>query len=97
MQRLYAKRRGGSGKLEPYEFFNWRVGQTYYLDPNASLYDPGYNSSAFGPGGDPASFSPLQSPALRPTQACLDFDMESRELPAVSKSASGNVNYPRAR
>jgi lipopolysaccharide assembly outer membrane protein LptD (OstA) len=100
VQRLYAKRRGGSGKLEPYEFFNWRVGQTYYLDPNASLYDPGYNSSAFGPGGDPASFSPLQSRLrFRPTPRLssnfdLEYDVNFKQLKYVS--LSGNVNYPRA-
>ncbi len=60
-QRFYAKRPGRSGKLETWEFLNWTVGQTYYVDPAAGAFDPGYVSAIFGPEGDPAHYSPIQT------------------------------------
>src|SRR5262249_22200187 len=32
VQRFYAKRPTPTGKLAAYEFFNWRIGQTYYVN-----------------------------------------------------------------
>ena len=74
VQRLYAKRPGASGKPEAYEFLNWRVAQTYYVDiaDGQNEFDPNYSSAVFGPGGVPAHYSPLQSRLrLRPDAARL--------------------------
>jgi hypothetical protein len=80
VQRLYAKRPGASGKPEAYEFLNWRVGQTYYVDiaEGQNEFDPNYSSSVFGPSGLPAHYSPLQSRLrLRPTpRLSSNFDLE---------------------
>ena len=80
MQRLLAKRPSPSGKLVPYEFFNWRVYQTYYVKiaNNQNSFDPNYSSSAFGPSGVPDHNSPIASRIrLRPTPALsLDINHE---------------------
>jgi LPS-assembly protein len=80
VQRFYAKRRGPSGKLLPYEFFNWRLMQTYYvqIDDGQSNFDPNYSSSAFGPGFKPEHLSPLMSRMrLRPVPTfSFDFHVE---------------------
>ena len=80
VQRLYAKRPGASGKPEAYEFLNWRVAQTYYVDiaEGQNEFDPNYSSAVFGPGGVPAHYSPLQSRLrLRPTPRLhSNFDLE---------------------
>ena len=70
VQRLLAKRPGPGGKLVPYEFFTWRVHQTYYvkIGNNQNSFDPNYSSSAFGPEGIPDHNSPISSPLrFRPT------------------------------
>ncbi|HVQ28882.1 MAG TPA: LPS assembly protein LptD, partial [Vicinamibacteria bacterium] len=80
VQRLLAKRPSPSGKLVPYEFFNWRVYQTYYVKiaNNQNSFDPNYSSSAFGPSGVPDHNSPIASRIrLRPTPALsLDINHE---------------------
>jgi hypothetical protein len=80
VQRFYAKRRGPTGKLQPYEFFSWRLMQTYYLQikEGQDNFDPNYSSSAFGPGSRPEHLSPLMSRMrLRPSpDASLDYNLE---------------------
>jgi hypothetical protein len=80
VQRLYAKRPGASGKPEAYEFLNWRVAQTYYVDiaEGQNEFDPNYSSAVFGPGGVAAHYSPLQSRLrVRPTpRLSSNFDLE---------------------
>jgi LPS-assembly protein len=101
VQQLYAKRPGRSGKPEPYEFLNWRVSQTYYVDiaTGANLFDPNYSSAVFGKTGEPAHLSPLQSNLrIRPTPRVstnfnLEYDVNFREVRSLSLST--NVNYTR--
>src|SRR4029078_11006634 len=80
VNQIYAKRRGRSGKLEPYELFTWPAAQTYYVDlaSGANIYAPNYSSAVFGPTGQPAHLSPLQSRLrIRPTPAVSrNFDLE---------------------
>jgi len=80
VQRLFAKRRGPSGKAQPYEFLTWRLMQTYYVQiaDGQNNFDPNYSSSAFGPGFKPEHLSPLMSRVrLRPTpQLSADFHLE---------------------
>lgn len=76
VQRLLAKRPGPGGKLIPYEFFTWRIQQTYYvkINENQNSFDPNYSSSAYGPEGVPDHNSPISSRMrFRPTPA-LSFD-----------------------
>ena len=76
VQRLLAKRPGPAGKLIPYEFFTWRIQQTYYVKiyENQNSFDPNYSTSAFGPSGVPDHNSPISSRMrFRPTPA-LSFD-----------------------
>ena len=99
VNQIYAKRHGKSGKLEPYELFTWRVGQTYYVDlaSSANLYDPNYSSAVFDKDGKPAHLSPLQSRLrFRPTPAVstnfdLEYDVNFKEVRSLSLSTS--VNY----
>jgi hypothetical protein len=99
IQQLYAKRPGRSGKLEPYEFINWQLYQTYYVDiANAqNQFDPNYSSAVFGPGGAPAHKSPLQSRLrIRPTPRVstnfdLEYDVNFHEMRSLSLST--NLNY----
>ena len=76
VQRFYAKRPGRSGKLEPYEFLNWRVAQTYYVDiarRRRTTSTPTTPPPSSGAGGEPAHYSPLQSRLrFRPTPRRLD-------------------------
>jgi hypothetical protein len=98
MQRLYAKRPGASGKLEPYEFFNWRLGQTYYgnVDANLGEFDPYYSNFT----GEPARRSPLQSRMrFMPTRGFgssfnFEYDTEKREMRSLGLDAS--ADYARA-
>jgi len=80
VQRFYAKRPSRTGKLEPYEFLNWRVGQTYYVDiaSGQNEFDPNYSSAAFDATGKPTHLSPIQSRVrLKPTNAFnTNFDIE---------------------
>jgi LPS-assembly protein len=80
VQRFYAKRPARGGKLLPFEFFNWRLMQTYYVQiaDGQSNFDPNYSSSAFGPGARPEHLSPLMSRMrLRPVpDFSFDFNVE---------------------
>jgi len=101
IQRFYAKRRGPSGKLLPYEFFNWRLMQTYYvqIDEGENNFDPNYSSSAFGPGFKPEHLSPLMSRMrLRPVpDFSFDFNVEyDVNFKQVRRtSVYGNFGTPR--
>jgi LPS-assembly protein len=80
VQRFFAKRRGPTGKAQPYEFLTWRIMQTYYVQiaDGQNNFDPNYSSSAFGPGFTPEHLSPLQSRLrIRPTpEVSGDFHLE---------------------
>jgi hypothetical protein len=101
VQRLYAKRRGPTGRAMPYEFFNWRLMQTYYVKiaDGQGNYDPNYSSSAFGPGFKPEHLSPLQSRMrLRPSPAYsldygVEYDVNFKQVRRTSLSA--NIDTPR--
>jgi hypothetical protein len=101
VNQIYAKRPGKSGKQEPYEFLNWRLGQTYYVDiaSGANIYDPNYSSAVFGANGQPAHKSPLQSRLrIRPTPAVstnfdLEYDVNFKEVRSLSLSTSINYRY----
>src|SRR5439155_1453953 len=97
VQRFYAKRPGRSGKLEAYEFFNWRVGQTYYVDiaDGQNDFDPNYSSAAFDATGKPSHLSPIQSRMrFRPTTAfSTNFDVEYGVNFHSVKSLGLSTNY----
>ncbi len=101
VQQFYAKRPGRSGKLEPYEFLNWRVGQTYYFNASANLNlnDPNYTRTSLGPDGLPTRHSGLLSNVrFRPTQTVstnfnVEYDVDFHEIKTLSLST--NVNYAR--
>jgi LPS-assembly protein len=101
VQRFYAKRKGPTGRAQPYEFFQWRLLQTYYVQiaDGQSNFDPNYSSSAFGPGFKPEHLSPLSSRMkLRPTPAySFDFNVEyDVNFKQVSRtSLNANLNLPR--
>jgi len=110
VQRFYSKRPGRSGKLDTWEFLNWSVGQTYYVDVAASAYDPGYQSATFGPGGVPAHSSPITTRLrLRPTSHLdanfnLEYDVNYKlvkslgfTLRADSELAGLTVNWARSK
>ena len=96
VQRLYAKRPGASGKPEAYEFLNWRVAQTYYVNiaDGQNEFDPNYSSAVFGPDGLPAHYSPLQSRLrFRPTPRLssnfdLEYDVNFRMMRTLGVSAN---------
>jgi lipopolysaccharide assembly outer membrane protein LptD (OstA) len=99
VQRFYAKRAPRPGaKAEAYEFLNWRLQQTYYVQigDNQGEFDPNYSSSAFGPGGQPDHNSPVQSRLrLRPTPEFntnfdLEYDVNFHQLRTLGLSASLN-------
>jgi LPS-assembly protein len=101
VQRFYAKRRGPTGKAVPYEFFSWRLMQTYYVQiaEGQNNFDPNYSSSAFGPGFKPEHLSPLMSRMrLRPTPAFafdfnVEYDVNFNQLRRTSTAA--NIQTPR--
>ena len=99
VQRFYAKRAGATGKLEPYEFLSWRVGQTYYVQVGASAFDPNYSSAFFGVTGEPSHWSPLQSQVIfRPTLRVsnnFDFEYDTNFRLFRRLSLTTNVSYPR--
>jgi LPS-assembly protein len=101
VQRFFAKRRGPTGKLQPYEFFSWRLMQTYYvqISDGQNNFDPNYSSSAFGPGFKPEHLSPLMSRMrLRPSPAfSLDYQVEYDVNFEQFRRTSlfGNLNTPR--
>jgi hypothetical protein len=101
VQRFFAKRRGPTGKLQPYEFFSWRLMQTYYVQiaDGQGNFDPNYSSSAYGPGGGVEHLSPLLSRMrFRPTPAFstdfnLEYDVNFEQLRRTSVNA--NLQTPR--
>lgn len=101
VQRFYAKRAGPTGKAVPYEFFNWRLMQTYYvqISDGQNNFDPNYSSSVFGPGLKPEHLSPLMSRMrVKPSpEFSLDFNLEyDVNFKQVRRqSISGNLNAPR--
>jgi LPS-assembly protein len=102
VQRFYSKRKGPSGKAQPYEFFQWRLMQTYYVQiaEGQSNFDPNYSSSAFGPGFKPEHLSPLMSRMrFRPTpqytfDSNIEYDVNFKQIRRTTLNAS--VNLPRA-
>jgi lipopolysaccharide assembly outer membrane protein LptD (OstA) len=80
VQRFYAKRRGRGGRLQPWEFFQWRLMQTYYvqISNGQNNFDPNYSSSSYGPGFQPEHLSPIQSRMrFKPTpEVSIDFQSE---------------------
>ncbi len=79
VQQLFGRRKAENGKLYPYEFFSWRVQQTYYLkiSDNQNDYDSSYSESGYAPGGTPAHRSVLASRMqLRPRPGwAADFNL----------------------
>jgi len=102
VQRFFAKRRGPSGKFQPYEFLTWRLMQTYYVQiaEGQNNFDPNYSSSAFGPGFKPEHLSPLASRlTLRPAPAFsfdyrVEYDVNFQQFTRTGLNAT--VNLPRA-
>ena len=102
VQRFFAKRRGPTGKAQPYEFLTWRLMQTYYVQiaDGQSNFDPNYSSSAFGPGFKPEHLSPLMSRMrLRPAPEFsadfhLEYDVNFKQVRRSSVFA--NLALPRA-
>ena len=98
VQRFYAKRPGRSGKLEPYEFLNWRVGQTYYVNiaDGQNEFDPNYSSAAFDANGEPSHISPLQSRLrYRPSTAFstnldIEYDLNFHSVRSMGLSTNYN-------
>jgi LPS-assembly protein len=96
VQSFLAKRPNPAGKLVPYEFFSWRLGQTYYVQirDKQNEFDPNYSSSAFGPGGIPQHNSPLQSQMrFRPTRLLtanfnLEYDVNFKQLRTLNFNSS---------
>ncbi len=101
VQRFYAKRRGPTGRAVPYEFFSWRLMQTYYVQiaDGQNNFDPNYSSSAFGPGFKPEHLSPLMSRMrFRPAPAFafdfnVEYDVNFNQLRRTSTAA--NIRAPR--
>ncbi len=102
VQRFFAKRRGPTGKAQPYEFLTWRLMQTYYvqISDGQNNFDPNYSSSAFGPGFKPEHLSPLMSRIrLRPTPDLsadfnVEYDVNFKQVRRTSLYA--NLGFPRA-
>jgi LPS-assembly protein len=100
VQRFLAKRPGPGGRNAPYEFLNWRVFQTYYVQigDNQGDFDPNYSSSAFGPGFRAEHLSPVVSRVrLRPTPSfsvdqTLEYDVNFKQIRRAS--AFGNLTTP---
>jgi LPS-assembly protein len=98
VQRFYSKRPGPGGKKVPYEFFSWRLQQTYYvqISDGQNNFDPNYSSSAFGPGARPENLSPLLSRMrFSPTRAFnlnfqLEYDVNFKQVRRTSTYGSWN-------
>jgi LPS-assembly protein len=101
VQRFYAKRLGPTGRPQPYEFFNWRLTQTYYVQiaDGQSNFDPNYSSSVYGPGLKPEHLSPLMSKMrLKPSSEFsvdfnVEYDVNFKQI--RRESFIGNFNAPR--
>ena len=89
VQRFYSKRRGPTGKPTAWNFFEWRLMQTYYvqISQGQNNFDPNYSSSAFGPGFVPEHLSPLSSRwRIRPSNA---FSLDYQWSTTSTSSSSG--------
>jgi LPS-assembly protein len=103
VQRLYAKRIGRSGKLEPYEFLNWRISQTYYVQiaNNQNDFDPNFSSAGYGVNGQPDHNSPILSRVrFRPTPLVTtnfdtEYDVNFKLVRTLGLNTS--INYSRFR
>jgi len=103
VQRLYAKRPGASGKPEAYEFLNWSLAQTYYVDiaDAQNEFDPNYSSAVLGADGLPAHYSPLQSRLrVRPTPRFqsdfrLEYDVNLLLMRTIDFSMTANYELAR--
>ncbi len=101
VQRLYAKRRGRTGKALPYEFFSWRLMQTYYVQiaDGQNNFDPNYSSSAFGPGFKPEHLSPLMSRMrFRPSPPysldfLVEYDVNFKQVRRTSVSGNAGTSW----
>ncbi len=101
VQRFYSKRRGPTGKAQPYEFFLWRLMQTYYVQigDGQNNFDPNYSSSSYGPGSRPEHLSPLMSRMrLKPTPGFsfdfnVEYDVNFKQVRRTS--VVGNISAPR--
>jgi LPS-assembly protein len=99
VQRLLARRPGPGGKPQSYEFLNWTISQTYYVQirDKQNEFDPNYSSSAFGPGGVPDHNSPILSRVrLRPVPAFsttfdLEYDVNYKQLRRLGLSTVFNA------
>ena len=67
INQIYAKRRGRSGKLEPYELFTWRLGQTYTWTRQSDIYDQLFRRARAQ--RRPATFAAAVCLRIRPTPA----------------------------
>jgi lipopolysaccharide assembly outer membrane protein LptD (OstA) len=102
-QRFYSKRSASPGaKPSPYQFLDWRVSQTYYVDiaDGQNAFDPNYSSNFFGVGGVPSHYSPIQSrlrftpvPQVR-TNFTMEYDTSFKEVRQLSLDL--NADYRRA-
>jgi LPS-assembly protein len=101
-QRFFAKRQSRLGlkKKVPYEFFTWRLMQTYYvqISEGQNNFDPNYSSSAFGPGLKPEHLSPLMSRIrFRPTpdfwtDFSVEYDVNFKQVRRTSISQTWNTS-----
>jgi LPS-assembly protein len=92
-QRFYSKRAASPGaKPAPYQFLDWRVSQTYYVNiaDGQNAFDPNYSSNFFGVGGEPDHNSPIQSrlrftpvPEVR-TNFTMEYDINFKEIRQLS-------------
>jgi lipopolysaccharide assembly outer membrane protein LptD (OstA) len=99
VQRFYAKRPSRSGRLEPHEFLNWRISQTYYNEEEASEFDPNYSNLLYGETALRSSFSPIRSQMrFRPGETIqgtftVQYDMKFKYFRNIDLSTG--LNYPR--
>jgi LPS-assembly protein len=99
VQRFYSKRPTRGGKLEPHEFLNWRISQTYYREELASEFDPNYSNLLYGETAVRSNLSPLRSQMrFRPGERShatftLQYDVKARYVRNLDLSAG--VNYAR--
>jgi LPS-assembly protein len=98
-QRFYSKRRSAPGaKPVPYQFLDWKVSQTYYVNiaEGQNAFDPNYSSNFFGVGGVPDHNSPILSrlrftptPGVR-TNFTLEYDINFNEVRRLSLDTSAD-------
>jgi LPS-assembly protein len=100
VQRFYAKRNNAAGKAEPYEFLNWRIYQTYYVQirDKQNEFDPNFTTGFFGPGGVPDHNSPVRSRLeFRPTPGAsstfdVEYDVNFKQLRNLTLGAAADFD-----